>query len=353
MSSRPLSIVERLESRVVRRVVAMAEWAPVAGVLQKIASTNGAAIDPGVRAVLALRTARGAKPTHELGPIEARRRFSREAQVHAGELAAVADVRDLTLPLPSGTQRARLYVPAVARPGSGLLVYYHGGGFVIGDIEMYDPFCRQLCRDSGLRVLSIEYALAPEHPFPAAIEDAYGAFRWAVEHAASLGADPSRIAVGGDSAGGNLSAVVAQRCVHDDATRPKMQLLIYPAVDRTGRYSSLHNFGEGFLLSRQEIEWYHETYMGGPHIDRADPRISPLLGDVAGTAPALVITAGLDPLCDEGDAYAAALQRAGVHTEHVRLEGLIHGFINMIGPSRSCRDAVNRVAQKAGEMVSR
>jgi acetyl esterase/lipase len=184
-------------------------------------------------------------------------------------------------------------------------------------------------------VLSIDYRLAPEHPAPAAVEDAYAAFAWACEHAAELGAIPGKVAVGGDSAGGNLAAVVSQLARDDDAQgpggqEPVLQWLIYPRTDFTAQTRSLSLFADGFLLTKADIDWFNEQYLGGSNIDPTDPRVSPLLADsLSGLPPALIATAGFDPLRDEGDSYAAALSAAGTHVDLRTMGSLTHGFASL------------------------
>jgi acetyl esterase len=225
-----------------------------------------------------------------------------------------------------------------------LLVFFHGGGFVFGDLDTHDAPCRMLCRHGSMHVLAIDYRLAPEHPFPAAVEDARAALRWAFAHAAELGADPTRIAVGGDSAGANLAAVTAHLAARDGGPAPTCQMLIYPAVDRTRPYASLALFAEGFLLTRASIAWFHEQYVGA-RAPLTDPRHAPLhAASFEGLAPALVVTAGFDPLRDEGEAYAAALAAAGVPTLVRRFDALTHGFFSMVGVSTDCRLAVVEIA---------
>ena len=220
------------------------------------------------------------------------------------------------------------------RPANGatapLLVFYHGGGWAIGDLDTYDALCRLTCRDAGIHVLSIDYRLAPEHPAPAAVEDAYAAFRWAYDHAEELGAAPGRIAVGGDSAGGNLAAVVCQLARDEGAPAPVLQWLIYPRTDFTAQTRSLGLFARGFLLTKRDIDWFESQYLRGSGVDRADPRVSPLLAEsLAGLAPALIAVAGFDPLRDEGESYAAALQAAGTAVDLRCMGSLTHGFANL------------------------
>jgi acetyl esterase/lipase len=195
-------------------------------------------------------------------------------------------------------------------------------------------------------VLAVDYRLAPEHPFPAAVEDARAALRWAIEHAGELGADAARVGVGGDSAGGNLAAVTSQLAARDGGPAPTLQLLIYPVVDltrQTGRSREL--FGEGFLLTTSEIDWFDDNYLGTGREAARDPRVSPLYAeDLSGLAPAIVATAAFDPLRDEAEAYAAALREAGTGVVLRRFPGFIHAFINLTGVSAGCRDAVMEIA---------
>jgi acetyl esterase len=239
------------------------------------------------------------------------------------------EVDDLSLPGPAGEIRARHYRPAdgAAAP---LLVFYHGGGWVIGDLDTHDTLCRLTCRDAGIHVLSIDYRLAPEHPAPAGVEDAYAAFKWAHEHAGELGAMPGRVAVGGDSAGGNLAAVVCQLARDDGGPAPMLQWLIYPRTDFTAQTRSLSLFARGFLLSKRDIDWFQAQYLRGSGVDAADPRVSPLLAEsLSGLAPALIAVGGFDPLRDEGESYAAALRAAGTAVDLRYMGSLTHGFVNL------------------------
>jgi acetyl esterase len=260
----------------------------------------------------------------------------------------VGSVRELQVDGAAGPLRARHYRPARA-DGSGpqpLLVFLHGGGFVIGDLDTHDEPCRLLCRHAQVQVLSVDFRLAPEHPFPAAVEDALAAFRWAVEHAEELGADPDRVAVGGDSAGGNLAAVTSQLAAHDGGSVPALQLLIYPATDLTdARTASGRLFADGFFLTENDRQWASRHYFAGrPDTDQADVRASPALAeDLSGLAPAVVVTGGFDPLRDEGEAYAEALRRAGTPVVSYRAPELIHGFVNMTTVP-AARDATLRLA---------
>jgi acetyl esterase len=239
------------------------------------------------------------------------------------------DVEEISLPGPAGEIPARHYRPAggVAAP---LLVFYHGGGWVLGDLDYADALCRLTCRDAGIHVLSVDYRLSPEHPAPAAVEDAYAAFAWAYEHAGELGAIPGRVAVGGDSAGGNLAAVVCQLARDEAGPTPVLQWLIYPRTDFTAQTRSLSLFARGFLLTKRDMDWFQAQYLRDSGLHLADPRVSPLLAEsLHGLAPALIAVAGFDPLRDEGEGYAAALRAAGTPVDLRSMGSLTHGFVNL------------------------
>lgn len=236
---------------------------------------------------------------------------------------------DFTIPGPGRPLRTRHYRPLV-EGAAPLLVFFHGGGFVVGDIESHDGLCRKICRDAAIHVLSVEYRLAPEDKAPAAVDDCVAAYRWALEHAAELGGDPSRIGVGGDSAGGNLAALVALRSRDEGIPQPALQVLLYPGLDLSAQSRSHTLFSDGFFLPKQEIEWFMDLYLGGTDLAADDARVSPLKAtDLTGLAPALVVTAGFDPLRDEGNEYAAALRSAGVSVDHRQFDALSHGFASL------------------------
>jgi acetyl esterase len=241
---------------------------------------------------------------------------------------SVASVTNLVIPGPEGPIPARHYRPADG-DGEPLLVFYHGGAQVVGDLDTHDDLCRLICRQGGLHVLSVDYRLAPEHPAPAGNDDAFAAFRWALEHAAELGADSARVAVGGDSAGGNQAALVCLRA-RDEGTRlPAVQLLFYPVTNYNDETRSQTLFADGFFLTRNDLRWCRAKYLGGSRVDAADPRVSPLLADdFSGLPPTLLLTAGFDPLRDEGRQYADALRAAGVPVDYREFGSLIHGFAN-------------------------
>jgi acetyl esterase len=298
-------------------------------------------LDPQAQAFLDLIVARGVPPVHTLAPAEARRLYRERAGFSQPPAPAMAEVLGLVAATPAGPLPLRLYSPpalagATAAP---LLVYLHGGGWTIGDLDTHDVACRELALGAGCRVLAVHYRLAPEHRFPAAFDDAVAALAWARAQAAEIGIDPARIAVGGDSAGGNLAAALAlaDRDMRADvpadgrADAPPLvfQLLIYPATDmRAIAPSHVHN-GQGYSLTRDSIAYYRGHYT--PEAAQwSDWRASPLLAaSHAGVAPALVLTAGYDPLRDEGRQYADALSAAGVPTQLICFERQIHGFFLM------------------------
>jgi acetyl esterase len=275
---------------------------------------------------------------------EVRARRRRDARVFAGRRIEVARVRDLAIPGPAGPIGARLYAGAGAGEPAPLVVYYHGGGHVICDLDTHDQPCRFLAAEVPALVLSIDYRLGPEHPFPAAVDDAIAAFEWAHAEAAALGAEPDRIAVAGDSAGGNLAAVVAQLAAAGDGPAPAFQALIYPVTDYSTKRPSYETFAEGFFLTRAEMDWFRDHYFAAA-ADRSDPRASPILADdLAGLAPAHVLTAGFDPLRDEGEDYAAAMREAGVAVTLRRESDLVHGFVNAVGLGGRSREAMAGLA---------
>jgi acetyl esterase len=240
----------------------------------------------------------------------------------------VAGVTNLSIPGPVGAIPARHYRPTESA-AAPMLVYYHGGGQVIGDLDTHDDLCRKICRDGGLHVLSVDYRLAPEHKAPTGNNDAFAAFQWALDHATELGADPTRVAVGGDSAGGNHAALVAQRARNEGTPLPALQLLLYPVTNYAGDTRSRTLFADGYYLTKRDMDWFDRHYFDGSDLDAADPRVSPLLADdLSGLPPALVLTAGFDPLRDEGNQYAEAMRAAGVTVDHRELGSLIHGFAN-------------------------
>ena len=279
-------------------------------------------LHPRVASLLELVESVGAPPIETQDPATAR---AERAMLVTPSKIEVPLVRDLD----AGGVPARLYRPVDDDRTTGLVVWYHGGGWVLGSVDGHDDLCRDLCVRSGHAVLSVEYRLAPEHPFPAGLDDAVASIRWAYEHARELGADPERLAVAGDSAGGNLAAVVASR-LRDTAAAPRFQLLVYPVTDGTMGHPSYAENADGYFLTRDTMAWFWQHYVGSG--SRTDPACSPLHAPASaleGVAPALVITAEFDPLRDEGEAYASRLSEAGVPCTTTRYDGVIHGFFQM------------------------
>lgn len=284
---------------------------------------------------------RGAPPPAELRVDAARANLAASARLVAGR--ALAGVRTSELPVAgaAGALRARSFAPQDAGTGAGI-VFFHGGGWVTGGLDTHDQPCRALALHSGATVISVDYRLAPEAPFPAAVDDALAAFRDVAARAEELSLDASRLAVAGDSAGGHLAAVTAQRARREGGAAPAYQALIYPALRFGAKTRSRMLFAAGFLLTSESMGWYESQFLQGADPD--DVRASPLIaGDLAGLAPALVVTAGFDPLRDEGEQYAAKLVAAGVETAVRRFPGMLHGFINMYGTGPAPRLALAEI----------
>jgi acetyl esterase len=284
-------------------------------------------LDPQAKAILDQLMSMGGPQLHELPVPQARQAMMAMAGMQ-GPGEDVARVDNRTIPGPAGDIPVRIYTPADTAP-LPVLVYFHGGGWVIGGLDTHDGTCRQLANGARCIVVSVDYRLAPENKFPAAADDCYTAALWAARNAATFGGDPSRIAVGGDSAGGNLSAVVALMARDREAPKLRFQLLIYPVADSAFDTPSYRDNAEGYLLTRDAMIWFWNHYARDER-DRANAYAAPLRAEtVAATAPALVITAEFDPLRDEGEAYARRLEAAGVPVTLTRYDGMIHGFFGM------------------------
>lgn len=288
-------------------------------------------LDPQAKALMEI-VARAAAPAfHTLDVVKARDETRKLFAYFSPPAPPVASVREVAIPGDDTVIAARLYRPqgsteAMMLP---LLVFFHGGGWTVGDLDGYDPLCRTLANDASCAVLSVDYRLAPEHPFPAAVDDAYTATLWASEHAHELGIDAARIAVAGDSAGGNLAAVTAILARDRGAPPLVFQLLIYPATDQSTERPSSRQFGRGYLLDLESIRYFQNKYLRHAH-DYEDWRASPLRrDDLTGLVPALVITAGFDPLLDDCVAYVQHLRTAGVEVDYHCFEGMVHGFLTL------------------------
>lgn len=284
-------------------------------------------LNPQAQALLEQLAASGAPPLHELSVAEARQVIV-DLFAIPDEPDPVGKVMNRHIPGAEGDIPIRIYTPEGNGPFP-ILVYFHGGGWVIGNLDAYDPTCRALTHAAGCLVVSVDYRLAPEHKFPAAPEDCYAALRWVAMHGASINGDPTRLAIGGDSAGGNLTAVVALMARDRGGPNLAYQLLIYPVTDHNYETVSYRENADGYLLTKEAMVWFWNHYLRS-EADGKSPLASPLRAEhVQGLPPALVLTAELDPLRDEGEAYAARLQAAGVPVTLTRYDGAIHGFFSL------------------------
>jgi acetyl esterase len=295
-------------------------------------------LDPGLKIVLDQLAANPGPQLHEL-PVAQARVFFDQMQLPRPEVA-IAALEDRRIPGPDGEIPVRIYRPEGKAPLPAL-VYFHGGGWVIGSIETHDGSCRDLANRVGCVVISVDYRLAPEHRYPAAAEDCFAATKWVAENASALGVDAARIAVGGDCAGGNLAAAVALMARERRGPALRHQLLIYPVTDADFTRGSYRENAEGYLLTTKAMEWFWGHYVPD-RSQRSEPFAAPLRAkELAGLPPAFVITAEYDPLRDEGEAYAKRLQDAGVPTTARRYDGAIHGFFAMGLLSEVARRAVD------------
>jgi acetyl esterase len=305
---------------------------------------NPVPLDPQAAALLA-ELAAVKLPDLATLPPEILRKAFRELAGRDARVEEVASVEDRRIPGPAGAIRVRVYAPERAARPLPLLVYFHGGGFVLCDLDTHDPTCRALAKRAGCVVVSVDYRLAPEARFPAAPEDCFAAARWAAANAASLGADPRRVAVAGDSAGGNLAAVVSLLARERGGPALVHQLLVYPVTDWDFETLSYGENAEGYLLTRDMMRWFRGHYFAKPD-DAADPLAAPLRApNLRGLPPATVLTAEFDPLRDEGEAYARRLLGAGVPATLTRYDGMFHGFFGMTARIDRARDAVEDAAR--------
>jgi acetyl esterase len=304
------------------------------------------ALDPQARAFLDGLAAANRPPLSTLTPVEARAANAKLSAACAGTPLPLASVEDREIAGPRGPIRIRIYTPEHAPAAAPLpvLAYYHGGGFVIGDLAMVDETCRLLADSAGCIVVSVDYRLAPEHPFPAPRDDAYAAAAWIAREAASFGGDPRRVAVGGDSAGGTLASSVALLARDRGGPRLAFQLLVYPGSDRDLERASMREFGDGYFITLDAIRWFGRMHLAGP-IDPADPFVALVdVRDLSRVPPALVILAECDPLRDGGRLYAARLRDAGVPVEVIEIAGMIHGFFAFPSVFDAARRAIASAA---------
>jgi acetyl esterase len=299
-------------------------------------------LDPEIQRIVEMIESVPGPPAHLVPIAQARAAHDRETALMSGPGEEVAEVRELDVPGPAGPIRVRVFRPLEVGDGADrlpLVAYLHGGGWAVGTLDAFDPLCRALANASGALVASIDYRLAPEHPFPAAPDDARAAVRWLAAHAGELGADPARLAIAGDSAGANLATVTARRLRDERGPELRCQALIYPVCDSALNTRSYRDFGSGFGLSAASMKRYWELYLDGA--DGRHPDASPLqAADLAGLPPAFVLTAAKDVLRDEGEAYAQALRAAGVAVTLRRYDGAVHGFFRWLAKAGIARRAV-------------
>jgi acetyl esterase len=309
-------------------------------------------LDPQTRVLIDQMAASGLPGLDQMGVDEARAVMRNLAPL-AGPVGDDPTVEDITVPGPSASIPVRVYRPRGAGSGAPLLIWLHGGGWVLGDLASADGTARLLSTGAGVVVASVDYPLAPEHPYPAPSEGCHAAARWLAEHAAELGADPGRVAIGGDSAGGNLAAVVALLARDGGGPDLAFQLLVYPCTDALMSFPSMEENAEGYFLTRAAMQWFYGHYLGAAQDVAKEPTVSPLYAeDLAALPPALVITAEFDPLRDEGEAYGRRLQEAGVPTTVSRYDGQIHGFFGLTmvldAGKRAVREACVALANALG-----
>lgn len=307
-------------------------------------------VDSKTRILLDMIAMLGAPPLSETTPQQFRAMRARSRDMLNAAWPEPKHYRTFDVAGGAGPIRARLYDDGNgARP---TLVYFHGGGFTFGDLDSHDQLCRRLAKNGDFRVISVEYRLAPEAPFPAAVEDAWAALNDILGRAHELGVDPNRVGVGGDSAGANLATVAARRAAIEGAPEIRHQLLIYPVTQSVSSTPSREKFAEGYFLTRESMDWFEGHYLP-KGVDRADPRISPLLTPAPkGLAPALIITAGFDPLLDEGRAYVDALSNAGIACRYVEYADQIHGFMSFCNFSSVAETAIADAALAAKKALT-
>ncbi len=309
-------------------------------------------LDPQAKWVLDIAEQAKVPSLEEMSAGDAKQAYEERALKLCFQDIPIGNIEDLSIPGPHGDIPLRIYHPIDTTPNLPVVVYYHGGGWVIGSRNSHDALCRQISNQGRFLVVSVDYRMGPEAKFPAAVDDAITAFNWAAKTIQAHGGDPARIAVAGDSAGGNLSAVVCLAAEKDKSPAPFFQWLIYPATNMSMDTQSHQDFSEGYFLTRSLMEWFQGHYLTGPQ-DKHDWRASPLLAEaISHVAPALIQTVGFDPLKDEGKAYAEKLESAGVPVSFTNYPGMIHGFINLGGAIEAAQTAIDEGVEALKEAFS-
>jgi len=309
-------------------------------------------LDPIVRQLLEAAEAEGNPPLESFSPEEARKLAIESLKLAGGTMEPVHSIENLRIPGPDGEIPIRIYTPDAPAPRPAL-VYFHGGGWVVCDLDTHEVVCTAMARRAGAVVVAVDYRLAPEHKFPAAVTDSYAATAWVASNAEKLGIDPKRISVGGDSAGGNLAAVVSLKSRDEDGPAIAFQVMVYPVTDLSSYDTpSYREFGENHYLTKSEMEWFRGHYLRSME-DARDPHASPLLAlDLSELPPALIITAECDPLRDEGQAYAKRLEYDGVPVTYTCYAGMIHPFFSLSGAIPQAFDAIQQVANAVANSLS-
>lgn len=315
------------------------------------APVDGRVLDPMAAAVISFDDLDSGSDLSRRTPADARAKFREQLAIVEHPGPSSVETEELRFEGPKTPLRGRRYKPLGVAARGPAIVYFHGGGFHVGDVDSHDGLCRHLADASGCQVFSLEYRLAPEHPYPAAVADGLAGLSWVFAHSGELGIDPRCVAVAGDSAGGNLSAVCSLR-FRGREMRPALQVLFYPATDASASLASHRSMGGRYLLTNRMLDHYYDTYLGKGGSNRREPDASPLFEpDVSGAPPAIVWVAGFDPLRDEGAAYAARLEQAGVPVVLRELSGYPHGFLSMTRALPAAREALISIGQVIGSRL--
>jgi len=338
----PLSVAHQFQGFAARLLLSLPDSWQVTLAGGGPVERDGYVLDPQVQHMLAMQRRMRRPHFHQLSVERARREMEVNTRLLAPQGPLMRAVQEDRFPGTAGEIPVRIYRPRELPARAPAALYFHGGGFVVGGLDSHDPVCRILADEGRCVVVAVDYRMAPEHKFPAAPDDALAAFRHVVAHADALGIDAHKIAVAGDSAGGNLSAVVSLD-TRGDAVRPVFQLLIYPAVDLTMSFPSIRSLGKGFFLEQETMEWFMGHYLRSAE-DGRDPRASPWFADVSGAPPAAVFTAGFDPLRDEGEDYARKLEAARVPVAYTCHRSMFHGHISASGGLSNARPALSEMA---------